>query len=519
MSEQNYKDVALRQYVVHHKQAERRMDGSAGSFYCALLETVSKEGYYFTGTEFDDELHLVHTITNDFERIPELIGYKPIRSDSAKVYPAIKQLLENNEKVIFCGTSSQCRDLKNLVEDHDNLYLVNIVDNLFASENVLKTYIEDIQHRYQSKVKDIRFFDKEFSYSKAKRIKLSNGRVIFSRKQDLFDECYENELITTALDEQNLNLQVSNIGDLTIGAYDLGKGDDDLGYSYISVNSEKGTFLFDKVRKRLNIVLTDEQIDDANIVTDQTTLNKLKADINNKGLKTKVKRILKKLGFANLITMVLCVLDASQFKIKPIFQFIRYNFFSKNIITDKKHNGYVYFTPHCSFQLEKDAIIEVHGPLVIGAKRVKCSKQDTRVWMQSKSKIIVYENASFGYGSNIEIYKDALLEIGSLFSNSEFVLICGKHISIGSPVNIARGCTIRDTNGHLVIVPGFKKTRDVEIGNHVWVCSNSTIMPGTIIGDGAIVGACSFITKKIPPFTMVQGEVDKVVGYPKYFKM
>ena len=44
-------------------------------------------------------------------------------------------------------------------------------------------------------------------------------------------------------------------------------------------------------------------------------------------------------------------------------------------------------------------------------------------------------------------------------------------------------------------------------------------MPGVTVGDGAIVGACSYVTKNVPAFTMVQGSPIEVVGNPKYFRI
>ena len=61
--------------------------------------------------------------------------------------------------------------------------------------------------------------------------------------------------------------------------------------------------------------------------------------------------------------------------------------------------------------------------------------------------------------------------------------------------------------------------RPITIGNHVWVCTESTVMPGVSIGDGAIVGACSFVTKKVPAFTIVQGSPAAEVSPVRYFKI
>lgn len=43
------------------------------------------------------------------------------------------------------------------------------------------------------------------------------------------------------------------------------------------------------------------------------------------------------------------------------------------------------------------------------------------------------------------------------------------------------------------------------IGNDVWIGCNSTIMRGVSIGDGAIIGSNSVITKDVAPYSIVVG--------------
>ncbi len=43
------------------------------------------------------------------------------------------------------------------------------------------------------------------------------------------------------------------------------------------------------------------------------------------------------------------------------------------------------------------------------------------------------------------------------------------------------------------------------IGNDVWIGYNSIIMPGVQIGDGAIVGSCSVVTKNVDAYSIVGG--------------
>ena len=52
---------------------------------------------------------------------------------------------------------------------------------------------------------------------------------------------------------------------------------------------------------------------------------------------------------------------------------------------------------------------------------------------------------------------------------------------------------------------------DVIIGNDVWIGHSSTILSGVKIGDGAVIGAESLVTKDIEPYTVVGGNPAKVI--------
>lgn len=49
------------------------------------------------------------------------------------------------------------------------------------------------------------------------------------------------------------------------------------------------------------------------------------------------------------------------------------------------------------------------------------------------------------------------------------------------------------------------------IGNDVWIGQNATILPGTQIGDGAIIGACSVVSGIVDPYTIVAGNPAKPI--------
>jgi acetyltransferase-like isoleucine patch superfamily enzyme len=52
---------------------------------------------------------------------------------------------------------------------------------------------------------------------------------------------------------------------------------------------------------------------------------------------------------------------------------------------------------------------------------------------------------------------------------------------------------------------------DVEIGNEVLIGANSTILPGVIIGDGAIVSAGTLVHKDVPAGAFVGGNPMQII--------
>lgn len=46
---------------------------------------------------------------------------------------------------------------------------------------------------------------------------------------------------------------------------------------------------------------------------------------------------------------------------------------------------------------------------------------------------------------------------------------------------------------------------DTVIGNDVWIGQNAVILPGVNIGDGAIIGANSVVSRDVPPYTVAAG--------------
>ena len=54
-------------------------------------------------------------------------------------------------------------------------------------------------------------------------------------------------------------------------------------------------------------------------------------------------------------------------------------------------------------------------------------------------------------------------------------------------------------------------TKPIVINDQVWIAAKATILPGVTVGEGAVVGACSVVSKDVPPWSVVVGNPAEVV--------
>ena len=110
------------------------------------------------------------------------------------------------------------------------------------------------------------------------------------------------------------------------------------------------------------------------------------------------------------------------------------------------------------------------------------------------------------YGFNI------LLGAGA-FLNFNCIILDVVRVTIGDKTQIRPGVQIlsadhpRDAKGR---TSGLEFGRPIRIGRNVWIGGGAIILPGITIGDDAIVGAGSAVTRNVPPGATVIGSPARV---------
>lgn len=87
----------------------------------------------------------------------------------------------------------------------------------------------------------------------------------------------------------------------------------------------------------------------------------------------------------------------------------------------------------------------------------------------------------------------------------------GDNVMIGEFVSVRDANHGTDPNRPMRLQP--QSSDPIHIENDVWVGRGTCILPGVLIGEGAVVGANSVVSRDIPPYAIAVGAPAKVVRF------
>jgi acetyltransferase-like isoleucine patch superfamily enzyme len=139
--------------------------------------------------------------------------------------------------------------------------------------------------------------------------------------------------------------------------------------------------------------------------------------------------------------------------------------------------------------------------------------------MEEGAKLIVKEKFSIMTGARVSIGKNATLEITDGYINHNVFLVCREKITIGRGATISNNVVIRDNDAHEITGKKYVSKKPIEIGDHVWIGTNVTILKGVKIGNGTVIAANSLVNKDIPEKSLAGGIPVKIIiiSITKYF--
>ena len=117
------------------------------------------------------------------------------------------------------------------------------------------------------------------------------------------------------------------------------------------------------------------------------------------------------------------------------------------------------------------------------------------------ARFVIHSPFRCDFGFNIHIGENFIANFNLSILDEAQVLI-GDNVFIGPNTTL---CTIIHALDAERRNEGIMQARPITIGDNVWIASNVVILPGVSIGEGAVVGAGSVVTKDVAPRTLVAG--------------
>lgn len=143
-------------------------------------------------------------------------------------------------------------------------------------------------------------------------------------------------------------------------------------------------------------------------------------------------------------------------------------------------------------------------------------KFEGRMLVKGAHRIRIGAYTTVGRFTQLDTLHLGYIEIGKhCFLGHFSIITANKLVTIGDKVLISPNCFITDVNHGIKLgmpmIEQLGTNIPVKIGDDVWLGTMTVIAPGVVIGDGAVLGAASFVNSEIPPLAVAVGQPAKVV--------
>ena len=247
-------------YAASYKDNDVLNNSSSGGIFTALYKHIISQKGYVVGVRYNEDMVAEYAMVDNEKDCEKFRGSKYVAANVNDIKKEVKEKLEKGKTVLFTGNPCQIKALKAyLNKDYDNLYLVEIICHGVPSPKVFRLYIKYLEEKYNSKVVDFKFRDKEKGWATKN---LSTIRVVFEDGREVTELAKYNNYNRAFLNNYilrpgcyNCELTGNNgLADMTIGDF---WGIENLmpkyakkeknGISIIKINTNRGNTLFEDI--------------------------------------------------------------------------------------------------------------------------------------------------------------------------------------------------------------------------------------------------------------------------------
>lgn len=172
-------------------------------------------------------------------------------------------------------------------------------------------------------------------------------------------------------------------------------------------------------------------------------------------------------------------------------------------------DGRLYIEHGAHVYAERGSQIVLNDKLSFGCCYRGYSGRSSIMSLGHDSKLVLNGHFDFYYGADVQVFDRGELTLGRGFINSDCKIRCHHSISIGDDCAISHDFTVMDSDAHSL--DGLRRTAPVVVGDHVWIGTRVTLLPGVTVGDGAVIAAGAVVTKDVPAGALVGGVPAKVL--------
>ena len=139
------------------------------------------------------------------------------------------------------------------------------------------------------------------------------------------------------------------------------------------------------------------------------------------------------------------------------------------------------------------------------------------IYLEDGARLIMNAMCVIGQGTTIRCDKNAVIEFGrNFYCNKNCHIRSAERIKFGDECSLGWNVQINTDDGHSILHDGkaVKRVGSIDIGNHVWLTSNTIVAKNVSIADGCIIAQGAVVSKSITePKTLVGGVPAKPIRH------
>ena len=144
--------IPQKAYCVLTKNKKIWKRSASGGAFSEICKAFGDDKTVICGAAWDG-FEVKHTCVIGVNNIKSLCKSKYVASSAEDVFSEIKDKLNENKKVIFCGTPCQVAGLKgSLDKEYDNLLLIDLICHGVGSADVFKSCITEIEEQFNKPI-------------------------------------------------------------------------------------------------------------------------------------------------------------------------------------------------------------------------------------------------------------------------------------------------------------------------------------------------------------------------------